>query len=114
MVRKVARVQWFYETLLCCCKELLSILTNSDFVISAIVVLRGIYWKLNASEQIQMRWLELVAPATAPNVLHFQVILISPEGSECQRLHLIVSTDHNFSDCDQVPTPAKSKPFLAS
>ena len=46
--------------------------------------------------------------ATLPSDLN------SPEGSECQRLHLFVSTEYSHSDCDQVSTPALSKTFHAS
>ena len=77
------------------------------------MVLRGIYWKVNASEQIQMRWLKQVIEVTAPNVLHFQMIIISLAGSTCQRLHLFFGTEQVSSDCDQVSTRAERKAFLA-
>ena len=49
-----------------------------------------------------------------PKRATLQVILISPEGSESQRSHLFVSTEHPSSDSDQVSTPAKRKAFHAS
>lgn len=54
-----------------------------------------------------------VVTATALNVLPFQVIIISPEGLECQRLHLFVSTEHASASCHQVYTPAKRRTFHA-
>lgn len=77
------------------------------------MALRGIYWKVNVSGQIQMRWLKQVTKVTALSVLHFQMIVISLAGSTCQRLHLFVGTEHVSSDCDQVSTRAERKAFLA-